>query len=745
MKTRWRISGLTLALASVALPAWAQIEEIVVTAQRREEQLQDVPLAVSAFNADSIDKLQIDVVKDIGQNVPNLQTYTVTAGAQAIQVHSRGASIQNPGFNISESPVGFYEDDVYRGRLASVNLDLTDVERIEVLRGPQGTLYGRNTIAGAVKIVTRTPGDDSWLNGSIGYGNYDTFKATGAVGGPIEAGALGGSLAFVYDNRGEGWQNNPVTGSDPGEYENKAARGKLRWYGTEGFDAVLSVWVAHVDNDGYNGVPYVPFANPDPDGPTLPGENFLPAPPNSEPLRDFYSNLSPPGVNYGDSEQDGVNLSLSWELGAVTLRSITGYANIEDQFGFDLAGGGFNGVPGLAGLLIASDSDFDQWSEELQLLGSAFDDRLDYLVGLFYLNEDGSQNFAADLFGPAFVEVLDSETDSYAVFADGTYEITDRLSLRAGVRWTKDEKEFADVCTGPFCFDDSDFVTPTPGTGSLPARDEDWDETTFRAGVDYELTDTQLAYLSFAQGFQSGGFRSLCFGNLSSGCAGTPFDPQTVDSIELGYKADLFDDRVRLNADVFYAMYDDIQMIVIPSGGTGTSFPIDNIGEVDVYGLELEVQWSPTDNLNIFAHLGVQESDFGDCPDEVNAGSPPCGLNGNAAPTNELPSNPSYQGKLGFDYTVNVSDMVDFFYGVDWFYSDEYFNDARNLIEIDSYSRLNGFLGIGDPDQSWQVVLSGRNITDEQDNVSGIFAQNFTNIRTVQPPAEYMLTLKVNY
>src|SRR5690606_12249882 len=154
---------------------------------------------------------QIDTVKDIGHNVPNLQTYTVTAGAQAMQVHSRGASIQNPGFNLAESPVGIYLDDIYFGRMASANLDLADIERIEVLRGPQGTLYGRNTIAGAIKVVTRTPGDENWANASLGLGNYQTTKFTGSVGGPLQEGSLAGSVAVLYDQRNGGWQPNPVT------------------------------------------------------------------------------------------------------------------------------------------------------------------------------------------------------------------------------------------------------------------------------------------------------------------------------------------------------------------------------------------------------------------------------------------------------------------------------------------------------------------------------------------------------
>jgi iron complex outermembrane receptor protein len=304
-----------VAIMATSLPARAAVDEIIVTAQRREQQLQEVPLAVSAFDISQIENRQIDAVKDIGQNIPNLQTYTVTAGAQAMQVHSRGASVQNPGFNLAESPVGIYIDDVYFGRLASVNTDLSDVERIEVLRGPQGTLYGRNTIAGAIKIVTRTPGEERWANASVGIGNYETTKFTGSVGGPIEEGALAGSMAMLYENRNQGWQNNPVTGADPGEYRNKAARAKLHWYGTENFDAILTAWAADLENDGYNGVPYAPFAN------TGPNANYDPAPAGG-PLGGFYANLDPDNVNYGSSDQAGVNLALTFQFGDMTLKSL---------------------------------------------------------------------------------------------------------------------------------------------------------------------------------------------------------------------------------------------------------------------------------------------------------------------------------------------------------------------------------------------------------------------------------------
>ena len=722
-----------LVLALSAVPAAAEVEEILVTAQRREESqsLQDVPVAVSAFSESQITDLQIDAVKDIGQNVPNLQTYTVTAGSEAIQIHARGASVQNPGFNLSESPVGVYVDDIYYGRLASINLDLLDVERIEVLRGPQGTLYGRNTIAGAIKIITRTPDDDSWLTGSVGVGNYETTKVGISLGGPIQQGSLAGSIAGIYDNRSQGWQYDPVTGRHPGEYDNKAARAKLHWYGSPNFEATLSAWVANLDNDGYNGVPYVPFDNTG-----SPNPNFDPAPADSTPLGGFYENFSAEGVNYGNSQQGGVNLYLSLDLHGATLRSITGYADSDTDFGFDLAGGG----AGPFGLLIASDGTFDQVSQEFQLLGTTVDG-LQWQLGLYYLNEDGHQQFSGTVpalsASPAFDEEIDNETNSYAVYGEATYPVTEAFSVTGGARWTRDDKSYSDDCLGGSCVDDSDTGNPTGDDASV-ALDDDWDKVTFKVAGDYQLNDDQLVYLSYSTGFQAGGFRTLCFGDLSSACGGTAFDPQTVGSFELGWKSDLADNTVRLNVATFYAMYDDIQQIVI---NNSFGFPIDNIGDVDVYGVELELTWSPIADLSVFAQAGYQKSNFG----SVDPASPPGGLNGQAPPTDELPSNPRWQGKIGFDYAIPLENSLAFFYGFDLFHSDNYYTESRNLVEIEDYSRLNGYLGLRADDRQWQVALTAKNITDREDNVSGIFANGFTNVRTPLPPAEYMLTLSVSY
>lgn len=721
MKSVGKAVLLAVAAVAGAGPALA-VDEIIVTAQRREERLQDVPLAVSAFDAAAITSRQIDVVKNIGQNVPNLQTYTVTAGNQAMQVHSRGASVQNPGFNASESPVGIYQDDVYFGRLASANLDLADIERIEVLRGPQGTLYGRNTIAGAIKIISRTPGNDSWLNASAGYGNYDTWQLAGSAGGPIEPDALAGSVAMVYNKRDRGWQENSNTGDRPGEHENLVVRSKLHWYGSENFDGVLSVWAADLENDGWNGVPYA--SPPDANGRETGGPLGI----------SFYDSPSAAGVNYGDSNQAGASLKLEFDLGEVTLRSISAFNSIDDKFGFDLSGGGGIGVDkGNNGLLTASDSTMDTISQELQLLGTAFGGRLDWLAGLYYQNEDGEQTYSGNLtipnFGPPppatitlfdFTENIATDTDSYAAFAEGTWHFNDRLSVVAGGRWTEDKKDYDNACTGPTCL------------GGPVTLDESFDEFTGKLGVNYKLSDAALIYLTYAQGFQAGGFQTLCFGDLTTDCAGTFYDPQTVDSVEFGLKSDWLDRTVQLNVAGFYAMYDDIQQ----TGLVGGKFPIVNVGEVDVYGAEAELNWTPIESINVYGFLGWQESDYGTLNPDATAT-----LTG----ADELPSNPKYNGKLGFNYTLDVSQMVETFYGLELYFTDEYYSTVDNSLLIGSYSRVNGFIGIGDPDKSWQLVLTGRNITDQEDNVSGIYYANVTNVRTVQPPAEFMLTFKVNY
>jgi len=722
---------LAAGLFVVAPLAQAAVEEITVSAQRREANLQEVPISVSAFTTDDIGKLQIDITADLSAAVPNMQMYNVTANGAAMQVFMRGAGVQNPGFNASESPVGLYVDGIYHGRLATANLDLTDIERIEVLRGPQGTLYGRNTIAGAVKFITRNPEDEFWGNASVGYGNYDTTKVTASVGGGLIEGKLGGSLAGVYHNRGEGWIErgtdsfgNQIPGRDLGEFDNVALRGKLNWFAGDVFDAVLSLGYVDADNDGYNGIPYGPNFDP----PSVPGV----------PLQGFYTTtVTDNGAGYGSTEQVDAMLDLSWSLDSIVLRSLTGYGGVKDYFGFDLTAGAAQGAPptvftGADGLLIASSSKNNTFSQEFNVSGESFDDRFIWLAGLFYMNEDGRQYYNPSLpfFSQSIGENVETTTNSYAVYAEGTWAFTEKFSGTLGGRWSRDEKEYSNDCVNqaaPTFFGCA--VAPFVFQNWTLDLDEDFDEFTPRIVLEYQWLDNLMVFGSASQGYQAGGFQTLCLGNFN--CNSIIYDPETVTSWELGLKSDLLDQTLRINASAFYAQYEDVQQTAIVAG----AFPLINAGDVDVEGVELEATWVPNDIFSAYVIYGYQTEDFDSATTVL-------------LQTERLPGMPHNTARIGFDIQVPAFSNWDWLLGVDLNYSDDYLaaltQDPALQLTIPSYTRANGRFGLVQPDGNWSVLLTGSNITDSEDLFSGI-AGNGTNIRTPQPPREYMLTLSYNY
>jgi iron complex outermembrane receptor protein len=685
----------------------AQVEEITVSAQRRDASLQEVPISVSAFTADDIGKLQIDIAADISAAVPNMQMYTVTANASAMQVFMRGAGVQNPGFNA--------------------------FERIEVLRGPQGTLYGRNTIAGAVKFISRTPGDEFWANAGVGYGEFETTKLTASVGGPLVEGKLGGSIAALYNDRGEGWITRGSTGGRKlGEFDNKAARGKLHWYAGNVFDAVLSVSVVDAENDGYNAIPYGPEFGP-PNGPSNPGQ----------PLEGFYDSLVPDEtIGFGKTKQVNTSLNLAWSFDVFTFRSITGYSDIDDEFNFDLNGGAFqNNTPvftGVPGLYVDSESNNKTLSQEFNFSGSAFNDRLEWIAGVFYMNEEGEQQYQvladfdpndnAIILLPAFTENVDTETDSFAVYGEGTWAFTDKLGLTLGARWTEDQKDYLNNCVGGFCVPVDQNAPPFIWQEQ---QSRDFDEFTPKAVLEYQWLDNLLVFGSVSQGFQAGGFQTLCFGNQA--CNQVVYEPQTVTSWEAGIKTDLFGETVRINASTFLAQYEDVQQTAVDTN-IG-AFPLVNAGDVDVEGFELEAYWSPNEIFNAFLIYGYGKEDFDSATTVL-------------LQTDRLPGLPRNTLRVGFEIQVPAFANWDWLMGADVNYVDDYISalaaNPNDILTIDSFTRTNARFGLLQPDGNWSVILAATNITDEESLFSGIVGSG-TNIRTPQPPREWMMSVNYKY
>ena len=230
------------------------LEEIIVTAERREADIQDTPVAVTALTAETLNNLQVANTIELDRTVPNLSVRELSANPSTFNISLRGNTESVGGLSVSESNVGVYVDDIYRGRLAGANLTFNDIERIEVLRGPQGTLYGRNTIAGAIKIVSRKPGDESWVDVSAGYGDWEHTEFKGSIGGPIVDDTWAASFSMIYLEN-EGYKFNRAIGEDVGAMENVAARAILNYLGSDTLDMTLTAFFAADDNDGYMPTP----------------------------------------------------------------------------------------------------------------------------------------------------------------------------------------------------------------------------------------------------------------------------------------------------------------------------------------------------------------------------------------------------------------------------------------------------------------------------------------------------------
>lgn len=737
-----------------AAKASANTEEdpaaIVVTAQRRAQKLQDVPIAVTALDRQELANRLVTSISHIAHQAPNMQFYPVPGNSANTQVFARGAATPNPGFNVSESSVGFYEDDVYRGRMNISNFDFPDVERVEVLRGPQATLYGRNTLAGAVKVYSRTPGPDSWLVGSIAAGNYDTQKLAASVGGPVSDGvAL--SLGGVYHRQGHGFyvdESGPYGGPgnrNIGNSEQYALRGKFHWYGSDMAELTIGAEYAHETADGYNPIaiaPAIPFAPPFPDVHDLAfGQRVA---------KSFYGIISPFNA-FSNFDLFAASANFRYNLNDnITFKSITGYYHGREANALDYKGGNYQNdgspgefPPGGAGSPHNEHGPASEFSEELQLLGNSSDMRLNWLLGLYYLRETGNQVFefyakGSDQLDPTQLQKTEhqySTTNSYAAFAQASYELVTGLTFTGGIRYTEDHKDFTDGCVNgaganlfnPFgtCLgsDGETGVTSWQFTQSHKFTRTDW-----KAGLDYKASQNFMLYASVATGFKAGGFQALCFGN--EGCAAATFGPESVTSFEGGFKSTFLDGRVTFNATAYYAKYKGVQNDAELPVGTVQ----ENVGKLDARGVELELNAAVTSTFNVFATIGTAAGHYYDL------------LANSHIATDSLyripPDMPSWTGKAGFslDQPIDSLGGIRLLAGADVYHSALYYAQADNEMVMGPYTRANAHVGLGTADDHWSLVFSVQNLTDEETIVAGD-ASNATNTRAVLPPREWLFTL----
>ena len=722
------ILAATLMSAGLSTAAFAQqnagvgLEEITVTAQRRSEPLQSVPVAVTALSVETMANRQITESQDLQRIVPSLKMTNNVTTPTNLSPSLRGSTQQDASLIVAESPFGIYVDDVYIPRLNGNNAQLADIERIEVLRGPQGTLYGRNTLAGAIKFISRTPGKDAWLNVAAGYGNFNQYRGSFSVGGPIND-SWAASLAGQANGKG-GEFFNKATQKDVGKERNYAGRGKLHYMGMDGFDAVASVSFTKSTNDALQQIPATPAGYKA--GAQFTSDSLVPT-------FGFYTisrpNLprSPAGIESeprGETKQTIASLNMSYDFGPATLKSITAFTGLKDFFNTD-----FNGT---GAIMAASTVKSNQFSQELQLQGKLIDDRLDYTTGAYYLKERASQTFAWQFFTPTSTSLERSTIESVALFGQGNFKVTDALKATAGVRWVHDKKTyFLDFRPLP-----SSII---PGRAGIQNLTNSYSAVTPRFGLDYSIPaggaiDSMLLYVSAARGFKSGGYNGIVIFDQSEG--GSPYFPEKNWTYEAGVKTDLLEKRLRINAAYFINNVNDLTLnATIPLAGGGSIFPVQNAGNSQIKGLESEITIIPIEGLSIFANSAFETGKYRSYRAGSNAAIAAANY-GVAVP----PQVPKYTFTLGFDYGFDVplgsrEGRINF--GLDWFRTGKYFIGSANDYIISPYSRVNGFVAL-EVDKHWELRFSVKNIEDKHTYNSGsIGLGGFI----IQPPREVMGTI----
>ena len=712
--------------AAVAAPPTGGVEDIVVTAQRREESLQTVPIAVTALSAGRIADAGIREGRDLERFVPSLKMTPNITSPTNLSPSLRGSTTQDAALFVAESPFGIYIDDVFVGRLNGNNTTLNDIERVEVLRGPQGTLYGRNTLAGAIKYITRTPGkEDSWAEAQVGYGNYDQYIAAASVGGALSD-DVGASGSFQFNGR-NGYGRNIATGERYGNEDNFAGRVKLRYTGIQNLDLTAAVSYADSRNDAISLVPGttpgVPadrqFGSKD----VVPTVGFysvnIPSRPNGPgPVRD---------ETYGKTKQTIASLTAAYDFGDVVLKSISAYVRTKDAFNSDFSGAGT--------IYIGSDAKADQYTQELQLQGTLLDDKLNFLVGGFYLHEKTGQDFGFFFFTPASQTFARSKTDSIAGFGQVTYEIVDNLAITAGIRYTRDKK----------AFDMSFLPEPTilipPGPQPPVALDVSYDDWTPKFAVDYEVPtsgaiDRLLIYASASKGFRSGGFNGIAIFNLND--SRSAYFPETNWTYEGGFKTDLIDRRLRVNAAYFVNRISDLLLnatVIDPATGAA-SFPVQNAGSATIKGLEVEVTAVPFDGLNLYANGAFLKGKFR----SLAPGSAPTSAPALYGVDPQTPQTPDYTITLGFDYTAEFpigSRTGKLRFGSDYYRSDDYILTATNDFRVDAYDRFNAFVAL-EYDERIEARLAVKNIENDKSFITG---SRPLGGYVALPPRTFMVTL----
>jgi outer membrane receptor protein involved in Fe transport len=730
------------------------LEEVVVTARKREESLQDVPIAISVVSGDAVRESSITKLEDLAPTLPNFHHGEAVSGNDQIAVRGIASGV-NFGF---ENSVGQVFDGVFFGRSRYGRSLFMDLERIEVLKGPQGALIGKNTTAGAINITSAKPTEtfEAYIAPTWEFEGDEGFVVEGAVSGPL-ADRFRGRIAARYEDR-DGYLDNLFRNTTEMQREETSVRAQLAADLTEDLQVNLLYQYGDQVREGR---------------PTEAGscEPFFQA--ALQPLGDDCTwNLTNSRIllvngveekSRTDTETQLGILTIDWETTLGIVTSVTAYSKYDTEDFWDADGISVEAVA------LKAQEDYKQWSQELRLTSTG-DNVIDYVIGLYYLDVDQSTRFSLNFnfMGPPPLPELppplratnnrftDQESETIAGFGEATWNINEQWKFIAGLRYTHEEKDARHQEFATEIYTDNPRPAPPggPAAGEHDVTDDRTENQWTPSGtLQWYPNDRTMLYGKISTGFKGGGFDHQLSGDQATAEARFEFEDEQVIAYEAGGKLQFPDARVRLNLAVFRSEFDDLQVSTIVPG-VGTVFRVGNAASANTQGVEADLQWNPIGTLTLTAagaYLDAEFDDYVDAPCYAGQTEEQGCIDGNQDLSGkQLQYSPEWSFNFEGRYTWPVTSAIEL-----TLFGRAYFNEEHPLaLDLDpktfsdDYWKFDASIGLADPDGRWRVALIGRNLTDElTSNFSndgpgpdGASAQYFSH-----PPRSYSLQAQVNF
>lgn len=783
------------------------LEEVVVTAQKHAQGVNDIGITVNAFTGDQLQDMGVATAEDMAQFTPGL-TINDTAATGVPLYSIRGIGFQDYSTGAS-STVGLYFDEVNMPYTVMSRGVVFDIERVEVLKGPQGDLYGRNTTAGQINFISKKPTEEFEAGIRASYGSYETVDLEGYVSGGLSD-SVQGRFAFKTTQSGEGWQESLTRDDELGEKDVTALRTilnfnfsddaslalKLHYVKDKSDNKAMTAYNGHVSGLGSVSNAHLPLQNFTNDTGAL-ITTLTSTPPwfstgdqeDADWTNSYTSAIT--GTTWDlrperDNELKGVSGKFEWDLGNMTLTSITSYDEFERQESNDWDGGFFNDSSNI------NTTELEVFSQELRLSGES--DSLLWIAGLYYSKDEIDEYYhyfmSDSRFGNASIPFgigpfilspileldtkYEQETESQAIFGHIEWSITDKWRVTLGARYTEEERDWSG-CT--FSADDNslgNFLNTLFGTtiqaGDCGTIDDDpnspflifpllgtpnvndafhvytdsisTEKWMGKLGVDYQVNEDILLYATWSRGFKSGGFNGA---NSNTTLQLQPYGEEELTAIEIGAKSTLLDGTMQLNVAAFWYDYEDKQEQDPAVAFVGNISGLTNVPESRINGAEVEMQWAPLDGLNInlgLAYLDTLIEKWDATDGDLSAWPTVVTFDASGL---ELPQSPewSYNGMVNYQWSIGGDLYIEV--GADFNYKDSTTGGSQPSDATDSYTIYNARIALGEEEGTWNVQLWGRNITDEYYYPSAFRGGNGPFVRSVGMPRTVGVTLEYNF